>query len=119
MAISINFKRPKLETTLDEVVPITATLVENTTDKLYIIDTKYTVTKDDASTVTKVIKRFKINPVIAGTTIRFDITEITFPPTAPDNPTDDQGTISTPIRGASLVDLDTFLTAVGDVRKNS
>lgn len=119
MAISINFNRPKLQTTLVEVVPITATLVENTTDNVYAVDIKYTVTKDDASTAVKVIKRFKIVPVIAGTTIRFDITEITFPPTAPDNPTDAQGTASIPIRGASIVDLDTFLTEVGDVRKNS
>jgi len=119
MAISIDFNRPKLQPTLVEIVPITATLVENTTDKLYVVDIKYTVTKDDASTAVKVIKRFKINPVIAGTTIRFDITEITFPPTAPDSPTDEQGTVNTPIRGASIVDLDTFLTAVGDVRKNS
>lgn len=119
MAISINFNRPKLQTTLEEVVPITATLVENTTDKVYVVDVKYTVTKDDASTVVKVIKRFKIVPVIVGTTIRFDITEITFPPTAADNPNDNEGTTGTPIRGASIVDLDTFLTAVGDVRKNS
>jgi len=119
MAISINFNRPKLQPTLEEVVPITATLIENTTDKLYVVDIKYTVTKDDASTAVKVIKRFKIIPVIVGTTIRFDITEITFPPTASDNPTDDQGTISTPIRGASIVDLDKFLTDIGDIRKNA
>lgn len=120
MAISINFNRPKLQPTLEEVVPVTATLVEDTTNKLYVIDVKYTVTKDDASTVTKVLKRIKITPVLAGTTMRLDFVELTFPPTASDTPNDNEATNTSAVtRGATTIDLDAFLTGVGDLRKNS
>ena len=121
MAISIVFPRPKLVTTLDETVPITATLVEDTTNKVYAIDLKYTVTKDDASTATKVMKRVKLIPVIQGTTLRLDVQELTFLPTAPDAPTDAQAITpnSEVVRGQVLIDLDAFLTGVGDARKNT
>jgi len=121
MAITLNFNRPKLQPTLEEVVPVTATLVENTTDNIYIVDFKYTVTKDDASTVTKVLKRVKITPVLAGTSLRLDFTELTFPPTATDNPADSEASnISTSTRvSTQQIDLDSFLTAIGDVRKNA
>lgn len=120
MAINITFPRPKLVTTLDETVPITATLVEDTTNKIYTVDLKYTVTKDDASTATKVLKRIKVIPVIAGTTLRLDVQELTFAGDAPDNPTDAQASVTGEIiRGVSLVDLDRFLTDVGDARKNT
>lgn len=120
MAITINFNRPKLQTTLVEVVPITATLVEDTTNNLYVVDVKYTITKDNASTVTKVLKRIKITPVLAGTSMRLDFVELTFPPTATDNPADSEATSTSPVtRGATQIDLDSFLTAIGDVRKNA
>jgi len=121
MAITINFNRPKLQTTLTEAVPVTATLVEDTTNNLYVVDVKYTITKDDASTVTKVLKRIKINPVLAGTSMRLDFTELTFPPTAPDSPADSDATnVSTVTRvSTQQIDLDSFLTAIGDVRKNA
>lgn len=120
MAISINFNRPKLVTTLEETVPVTATLVEDTTNKLYVVDVKYTVTKDDTTTVTKVLKRLKITPVLTGTTMRLDFQELTFPPTAPDAPVDsDATTIGAITRGGTTIDLDAFLTGVGDLRKNS
>jgi len=120
MAISINFNRPKLVTTLEEVVPITATLVEDTTNNLYVIDVKYTVTKDDDTTVTKVLKRIKVTPVLAGTSMRLDVVELTFPPTASDTPTDSEAISTSPVtRGGSQIDLDTFLTGTGDLRKNS
>ena len=73
MAINLTFPRPKLVTTLDETVPVTATLVEDTTNKTYVVDLKYTVTKDDSTTATKVMKRVKIIPVIAGTTVPSNI----------------------------------------------
>ncbi len=121
MAITINFDRPKLQPTLQEAVPVTATLVEDTTNKLYVVDVKYTVTKDDNSTATKVLKRIKIIPVLSGTTMRLDFQELTFPPTAPDNPTDAQAITPAPpvTRGTPVIDLDSFLTAIGDLRKNT
>lgn len=120
MAITLPFNRPKLQTTLAEAVPVTATLVENTTDNLYVVDIKYTVTKDDASTVTKVLKRLKVTPVITGTTMRLDFVELTFPPTAPDSPADSDASATSQVtRGGTVIDLDAFLTAIGDLRKNS
>lgn len=120
MAISLNFNRPKLQTTLEETVPITATLTEDTTNKVYVVDVKYTVTKDDTTTVTKVLKRLKVTPVITGTTMRLDFTELTFPPTAPDSPTDAQASTTGQVqRGVTTIDLDSFLTEIGDLRKNS
>lgn len=120
MAITLPFNRPKLATTIAEAVPVTATLVEDTTNNLYVVDVKYTVTKDDASTVTKVLKRLKVTPVITGTTMRLDFTELTFPPTAPDAPADSDATSTSPVtRGGTVIDLDSFLTAIGDLRKNA
>jgi hypothetical protein len=120
MAITINFNRPKLQPTLEETVPITATLVEDTTNNLYVVDVKYTVTKDDSSTATKVLKRLKITPVLSGTTMRLDFVELTFPPTAPDAPADSDATTTSPVtRGGTVIDLDAFLTGVGDLRKNT
>jgi hypothetical protein len=120
MAINLTFPRPKLVTTLDETVPITATLVEDTTNNVYSVDFKYTVTKDDASTATKVLKRVKIIPVLQGTTLRLNLQELTFSGTSPDSPTDAQATVTGDvISGVSLIDLDKFLTDVGDARKNS
>jgi hypothetical protein len=120
MAITLPFQRPKLETTLAEAVPVTATLVEDTVNNLYVVDVKYTITKDDATTVTKVLKRLKITPVISGTTMRLDFQELTFPATAPDAPTDAEAITTSPVtRGSTVIDLDTFLTAIGDLRKNS
>jgi hypothetical protein len=120
MAITINFNRPKLQPTTTEAVPVTATLVEDTTNNLYVVDVKYTITKDDASTATKVLKRIKITPVLAGTTMRLDFQELTFPPTAPDSPTDAQASTTSPVtRGTPVIDLDAFLTAIGDARKNT
>lgn len=120
MAITLPFQRPKLQTTLAEAVPVTATLVEDTINNLYVVDVKYTITKDDATTVTKVLKRLKITPVLSGTTMRLDFTELTFPATAPDSPTDAQATSTAPVvRGGTVIDLDAFLTTVGDLRKNS
>ena len=119
MAISLTFPRPKLVTTLDETVPVTATLVEDTTNNVYAVDLKYTVTKDDTTTATKVLKRVKIIPVIAGTTVRLDLQELTFAGTAPDSPTDAQASVTGEIVRGVVMDLDTFLTAVGDARKNA
>ena len=119
MAINLTFPRPKLVTTLDETVPVTATLVEDTTNNVYTVDLKYTVTKDDNSTATKVLKRIKIIPVIAGTTVRLDLQELTFAGTAPDSPTDVQASVTGEVIRGVTMDLDTFLTAVGDARKNS
>lgn len=120
MAINLTFSRPKLVTTLEETVPVTATLVEDTTstNKNYVVDLKYTVTKDDASTATKVLKRIKIIPVIAGTTVRLDLQELTFAGTAPDTPTDAQASVTGEVIRGVVMDLDAFLTAVGDARKN-
>lgn len=119
MAINLTFPRPKLVTTLDETVPVTATLVEDTTNKTYVVDLKYTVTKDDSTTATKVMKRVKIIPVIAGTTVRLDVQELTFAGTAPDAPTDAQASVTGEVIRGTTMDLDIFLTAVGDARKNA
>ena len=120
MAITLPFNRLKLQSTLVEAVPVTATLVEDTVNNLYVVDVKYTVTKDDATTVTKVLKRLKITPVITGTTIRLDFTELTFPATATITPADSEASSIAPVvRGGTVIDLDTFLTAVGDLRKNA
>jgi len=120
MAISINFNRPKLVTTLPEVVSLTATLAEDTANNLYAIDVKYTVTKDDATTVVKVLKRIKVTPVLVGTSMRLDFVELTFPPTAIETPLDAAAISTSPVtRGGSQIDLDTFLTGTGDLRKNT
>ena len=119
MAISLIFPRPKLVTTVDETVPITATITEDTVNKNYAVDLKYTVTKDDTTTATKVLKRIKILPVISGTTVRLDLQELTFAGTAPDTPTDVQASVTGEIIRGVTMDLDTFLTAVGDARKNT
>lgn len=121
MAITINFNRPKLQPTTTEAVPITATLVEDTTNNLYVVDVKYTVTKDDATTATKVLKRLKITPVLTGTSMRLDFQELTFLPTAADNPADSAAILplSPVIRGGNVIDLDAFLTGAGDLRKNT
>ena len=120
MAITLNFNRPKLQPTLAEAVPVTATLVEDTTNNLYVVDVKYTVTKDDTTTVTKVLKRVKIIPVLSGTTMRLDFQELTFAATAPDAPTDAQAATTGPVtRGTPVIDLDAFLTGIGDLRKNT
>ena len=119
MAITLPFNRPKLATTLAEAVPVTATLVEDTVNNLYIVDVKYTITKDDATTVTKVLKRLKITPVLAGTTMRLDFTELTFPASATLTPADSEASSTAPVvRGGTVIDLDVFLTAAGDLRKN-
>lgn len=122
MAITINFNRPKLQPTLEEVVPITATLVEDTTNKLYVVDVKYTVTTDGETpgTTIKTLKRLKITPVITGTTMRLDFTELTFPATAAPDPLDSAAISTSPVtRGGATIDLDAFLTAAGDLRKNT
>ena len=119
MAITLPFNRPKLATTLAEAVPVTATLVEDTVNNLYVVDVKYTISKDDATTVTKVLKRLKITPVLAGTTMRLDFTELTFPASATVTPTDVEASSTSPVvRGGTVIDLDVFLTAAGDLRKN-
>ena len=119
MAISLTFPRPKLVTTLNETVPITATITEDTVNNNYAVDIKYTVTKDDTTTDTKVLKRIKITPVISGTTVRLDLQELTFAGTAPNAPTDAQASVTGEVIRGVTMDLDTFLTAVGDARKNS
>jgi len=120
MAISINFNRPKLETTLQEVVTLTATLTEEVANKIYVMDVKYTVTTDLGASVIKVLKRIKVTPVLVGTSMRLDFVELTFPPTAIENPLDAAAISTSPVtRGGSQIDLDTFLTGTGDLRKNT
>jgi hypothetical protein len=117
MAITKTFNRPKLDTTLSKNVSISAAVAEVSDG--FAVDITITVTKDDTSTVTKTAVRALLPLAIKGTTLEVGNSFYTFPGSA--TTYSSGGTTPSLSAGTkgNTVELNSWLTAVGDAPENS
>ena len=122
---AVTVQRPKLAPTLAENFAINAAIAGDDTTDTIIVDIFCSVTKDDASTVNKTLARIKMPSKFQGPGWTTGANILIFPGSAPDYVAGgvtppDSAAVGSPVSASSpYVDLDAFLTAAGDTRKNS
>jgi hypothetical protein len=121
----VPIQRPKLSQTLTETFAINAAIAGDDTTDTIIVDIFTQITKDDDSTANKTLARIKMPSNFQGAGWATGATILLFPGDAPNyvaggvTPPDSEA-VGSPVSIASAyLDLDAFLTAAGDTRKNS
>lgn len=118
MAINKSIARPKLASTLTETAPLEAAVAE--VNGQFVLDIYTTVTLDGGGTATNTLFRYYIDVTTSDTNLILSETIYAFDGDDTDysaggtTPASSQGH-----KGIRIINLDTFLTAAGDARKNS
>lgn len=119
MALSKNFDRPKLATTLVEALSLSAAIADGGDGNTFVVDITTNVTQDDTDVVPKTLARIIITPGISGSSMTVTMQPYTFNGDAADYSAGGiVPSLSVATKG-NVVDLDAFFTAAGDTRKNS
>jgi hypothetical protein len=117
MTISSSFNREKLNPTLSKALSFTGAIAEGTNE--FIVDINLTITKDDASTVTKTIQRVVLPLIILNNELTVVPKQYVFPGNATSYSSGGVTPALTSATSGNKSDLNTFLTQAGDAPENS